>query len=66
MEFRFKDFLLSKDLVSNWENQRLVLLDDDTPAPFSPDAFAYMLDQQGVAKAIYDTYLRECGAKAKN
>lgn len=66
LEFKFKDFMQSPELVSGWEDQRLVLGDDGQPATFSAEALSMLLKTQGVAKVCFDAYTRECGAKEKN
>lgn len=57
------DFLL--DHVTGWRGQRLVVDDDDTPAEFSREALACMLDLVGVAQLMLSAYLEACGAKGK-
>ncbi len=63
-ELTVKDFLLEN--ASDWVGQRFVLAENNEPAPFSREAFDYMLKQPGVLKIVWDSYQRECGAKEKN
>lgn len=63
-EQTIKDFLIEN--VTDWSGQRLVLLESNEPAPFSPEAFDYMLKQPGLLAVIWQQYQRECGAKEKN
>lgn len=65
-DFKFKEFLKTPGLVTDWEGQRLVLDDAKEPAPFEEATFDIMLGAQGVAQVIYNAYLRETGAKEKN
>lgn len=58
-----QDFLLQ--VTTGWSNQRLVMQGDE-PAEFSQDAYEFMLSTSGVALRIWELYLKECGAKAKN
>lgn len=66
VEFKFKEFFETTGVVSDWQGQRLVLDADKNPAPFSPEAFSFMLNVTGVAQAIYVAYAKESGAKEKN
>lgn len=52
--------------MTEWSGQRLVLLDSNEPAPFSAEAFDYMLKQAGLLTVVWQSYQRECGAKEKN
>jgi hypothetical protein len=54
-----------QDLTKGWSGQRFVM-DGDEPAEFSKEAYQFMLEQSGVAMRIWELYLKECGAKAKN
>jgi len=65
-EFKFKAFLQSEGLVSDWTGQRLVLDADGNPAPFGEASFEMMLNVPGVAKMCYEAYGKECEAKEKN
>ncbi len=67
VDYNFKAFFETTGVVSDWNGQRLVL-DPDTkdPAPFSAEAFSFMLNTSGVAQAVYLAYQKECGAKEKN
>ncbi|WP_180125673.1 hypothetical protein [Rhodoferax sp. BLA1] len=59
-----KDVLL--DNVTDWADQRLVLLENNEPAPFSRAAFEVMLAQPGVLAVIWQAYQRDCAGKEKN
>ena len=63
-ELSVKDFLLEN--VSDWSGQRLVLLENNEPAPYSRDAFDFMLKQPGVLGVVWTAYLRQCASKEKN
>lgn len=63
-EVTIKDFLL--EVVTDWSGQRLILQDNNEPAPFGKDAFEYMLKQPAVLMVVWTAYQRECGAKEKN
>lgn len=63
-ELTIKDFLLEN--VTDWSGQRLVLQDNDEPAPFSRDALDYLLKQPGLLGIVWTAYQRECGGKEKN
>lgn len=55
-----------EELSEDWFRQSLILNEDDTPAAFSPDALKAMLRQPGMSVAIYQAYLAQVGAQAKN
>jgi hypothetical protein len=65
-----RDLLVRK--ISGWEGQRLVIGDDDEPAPFSVEALEVLLSLPGVDSIVFGTYLRELAVtdssegKAKN
>jgi len=59
-----KDFLLAN--VTDWADQRLVLMENNEPAAFSPEAFGVMLAQPGVLPLIWMAYQRDCAGKEKN
>lgn len=63
-ELSVKDFLLEN--ISDWSGQRLVVLENKEPAPFSKDAFAFMLKQPGVLGIVWSAYQRACAGKEKN
>ena len=63
-ELSVKDFML--DNVSDWSGQRLVLLDTNEPAPFSREAFDFMLKQHGVLGSVWTAYQKQCASKEKN
>lgn len=54
------------ELTEGWDRQRIVLNDDDTPAAFSTEALAALLKQPGMGPAVYQAYLAQVGAQAKN
>ena len=62
------------DLVSDWRGQRLVVDDDDQPAPFSAEALDLMLESVGVGqelltpclKAVFDGARTEAEDRRKN
>jgi hypothetical protein len=62
-ELTIADFMA--DVTHGWRDQRLVV-EGDAPAEFSKDNFKLLLTLAGVAKCIWEAYLPECGAKAKN
>ena len=59
-----RDFLLEN--ITDWGSQRLVLLENGEPAPFTPENFEFMLDELSLEAVIFTAYLRECGGKEKN
>jgi len=59
-----RDFLLEN--ITDWGNQRLVLLENGEPAPFTREGFEYMLDELSLEAIIFSAYVRECGGKEKN
>ena len=63
-ELSVKDFLL--DVVSDWQGQRLVLLDNNEPAAFSREALDYMLKQPGVLGVVWGAYQKHTASKEKN
>lgn len=63
-DLTIKDFLLEN--VTDWKGQRLVLLENNEPAPFSRAAFEFMLAQPGVISSVWMAYNRDCAAKEKN
>ncbi len=63
------DELISEFLtgvIRDWNGQTLILDEDDKPADFGPDALEMMLGTAGVSAVIFNAYLKEVGAKAKN
>ncbi len=66
VEFKFREGLVSMDVLKGWEGQRLVLDDQGKPADFNADSLNMMLSAPGVAQVIYLAYMKECGAKEKN
>jgi hypothetical protein len=66
VEFKFLEFMLTDDLVTDWRDQRLVMDASGNPAEFGPEAFTLFLKTQGVAQACFNAYQRESGAKEKN
>lgn len=63
-EVLIKDFMA--DVMKGWRDQKLVLDDDDKPAEFNDESRDFMLSVAGLPLVIYNAYLRECGAQAKN
>lgn len=53
-------------VATGWEDQRLVLNADNTPAAFSPAALKALLSVPGVATLTYQAYMRDLGAREKN
>lgn len=54
------------EIIHDWSGQTLVIDDADKPAEFGPEALEMMLGTAGVSAVIYNAYLKELGAKAKN
>lgn len=54
------------EIIHDWSGQTLVLDDDDKPSDFSAEALDLMLGVAGVSVVIFQSYLKEVGAKAKN
>lgn len=64
-EKTIEDFLLEN--VKDWTGQRLVLLENNEPAPYSPEALKFMFKKYDNAMGIIWTdYQREAWCKAKN
>lgn len=63
-ELSVKDFLLN--VVTDWQGQRLVLLDNNEPAAYSREAFDYMLKQPGVLGVVWGAYQKHTASKEKN
>ncbi|MDD5028904.1 MAG: hypothetical protein PHH58_05275 [Rhodoferax sp.] len=63
-EQTIKECLLES--VTDWVDQRFVLLENNEPAPFGPVAFEYMLKQPGVLDVVWEAYRATCRAKEKN
>jgi len=66
VEFKFKEFLESSGVITDWAGQRLVLDESGEPAQFSEEALSMLLGTQGVAQMVFNAYQKECGAKEKN
>lgn len=66
VEFNFKNFLESTEVITDWVGQKLVLDQAGNPAEFCPEALSFMLNTPGVAQAVYVAYSKECAAKEKN
>jgi hypothetical protein len=58
-----RDFLMQE--TTGWSGQRLVLNDDKTPADFCEDAFAAMLDIQGLTIVAFNAYMKAVNAVEK-
>lgn len=54
------------EVVHDWHGQTLVIDENDKPADFGPEALEMMLSTAGVSMVIFNAYLKEVGAKAKN
>jgi len=63
-ELSVKDFLL--DNVTDCQGQRLVLLENNEPAPFTREAFDLMLRQPRVLSVVWNAYQMQAGSKEKN
>ena len=63
-ELSVKDFLLEN--VTDWVGQRLVLMENNEPAPFTREAFDFMLRQPGVLSVVWSAYQKQAGSKEKN
>lgn len=50
--------------ITDWQDQRLVLNDDNTPAPFSQDGLALMLSVPGAVGITHAAYLEAVTASA--
>lgn len=61
---QMKDIL--RDIITDVRGQKLVLLEDDTPAPFDQDMLGELLDIPGIAMLCYSKYLAEQSAAEKN
>lgn len=61
---KYKEFLTG--LVTGWKDQRLVLDQNDKPVDFSAEALDVMLSAAGVARQVFEVYVREVSAKEKN
>jgi phage gp37-like protein len=55
-----------KDVTTGWEGQQLVLEDDGSASPFSPEAFDDLMQIAGVPALCLQAYLKEVQAKEKN
>lgn len=66
VEFKFSDFMLTDGLVTDWQDQKLVVDEDGRSADFNEDAFTVMLNTPGVAQMCFTAYQKEAGAKEKN
>lgn len=53
-------------VITGWDGQKLVVEEDGTPAEFDAESLDMMLSTAGVSPAIFNAYLKECGAKEKN
>jgi hypothetical protein len=55
------------ECLTDWADQRLVLLENNEPAPFSPEAVEYLaVKHPSVLLLFWAAYQRECGCKEKN
>lgn len=55
-----------REVTVDWRDQRLVLEQDDSPAPFNADSFDALLDIAGMATVCFNKYYKENGAAEKN
>lgn len=55
-----------REVCTGWHGQRLVLLEDDSPADFSLDAIDELLNIAGMPMLLYKAYLEAIAVKAKN
>lgn len=55
-----------KDIVIGWQNQNLVVDEDNKPCAFSVESFEMMLSLKGIGIVAWQSYLKEVGAKIKN
>lgn len=53
-------------VTKGWENQTLVIDDDNQPVDFSAENFEVMLSLPGIQNVAWLSYLKEVGAKTKN
>ncbi len=56
-----RDYL--KENITDWTGQRFVLLENNEPAPFSPEALDHLLRQPGLLGVIFKAHYTECGGK---
>lgn len=59
-------FDLMKRLTKGWENQTLVVDADKKPVAFNTESFEVMLSLGGIHMIMWNSYLKEVGAKTKN
>ena len=52
--------------ITGWQNQNLVLQEDDTPAPFSKEAFRLLLNIPGMPGTCLNAYVKACAVTSKN
>jgi hypothetical protein len=62
--FNVKAFM--KEVTTGWEDQRLVLDEDNKPAEFEADALDALLDISGLAMVCFVAYGKDAAAQAKN
>lgn len=48
---------LLEQVTTGWAEQRLVLDDNDAPAAFSAEAFAFLLEVVGMEQAVFKAYV---------
>lgn len=53
-----------RDNITGWRDQRLVLTEDGSPAPFSPEALDLMLSVPGAVQVTHGAYLEAITAAA--
>ena len=53
--------------ITDWADQRLILLENNEPAPYSAEAMEFIATKYPtVLMLFWVTYQRECGCKEKN
>ncbi|MDD5479647.1 hypothetical protein [Rhodoferax sp.] len=53
--------------ITDWADQRLILLENNEPAPYSQEAMEYLSKKHATVIGLFwSSYLRECGCKEKN
>lgn len=57
---------LMKRLTKGWENQTLVVDGDKKPVEFNVNSFECLLKLSGIHMIMWNSYLKEVGAKTKN
>lgn len=65
-EMKVVDFQrkVCRDNITGWRDQRLVLMEDGAPAPFSPEALDLLLSVPGAVQVTHGAYLEAITASA--